>query len=61
MKAIWKAAEGEFEVIKKDGECITLAIPCTIQIDGKTYSYIEEQVLDYEDEYTITDTSEIKK
>lgn len=61
MKAIWKAVSGEYQVIKKEGETITLAIPCTTFMNGKKVSYTEEQQLDFEEEYTITDTSPINK
>lgn len=55
MKAIWKDADAEFEVIEKNGDSITLAIPVTGKINGKEYSWIEKQTLDESDEYTITD------
>ena len=61
MKAIWKDVEAEFEVIEKDGESITLAVPVTGVIDGKKYQWIEKQELDTADEYEITDNSEIIK
>lgn len=55
MKAIWKDADAEFDVIDKNGDSITLAIPVTGKIDGKEYSWIEKQILDEPDEYIITD------
>lgn len=60
MKAIWKDAELECDVLKKDGESIVLAVPVTGNIDGKKYSWIHEQELDEADEYEITDTTPIK-
>lgn len=60
MRAIWKDAGGEYEVIKKEGEEITLAIPCTMMLNGRKVSYIEEQQLDFEDEYIITDLTPIE-
>lgn len=53
MKAKWLAANGVYDVIRQDGETIVLAIPCTMMLDGKKVSYIEEQQLDFEEEYEI--------
>jgi hypothetical protein len=58
MKARWIDANAVFEVIDQVGDQITLAIPCTIVIDGKEVNYIEEQVLDEPGQYELMSEEE---
>lgn len=61
MKALWKDANLECDVLEKDGESIVLAVPVTGTIEGKKYSWIEREKLDEADEYEITDDTPIIK